>query len=98
MAIIDFATARRLVVEKWFPACEEDLETSAVLFDDRVEEYEWGWLFYWGPKEPSAVPPDVARWGYSPILVDRITGRIFAAGTGGVTAAVGKLLFERDRS
>ena len=98
MAKIDFATARRLVVEKWLPACEEDLETSAVLFDDRIEEHEWGWLFYWGPKDSSAVPHDVARWGYRPILVDRMTGNIFEAGTGGLHAAVAKLLWERKHN
>jgi len=98
MAIIDFATARRLVTEKWLPACEEDLETSAVLFDDQIEEHEWGWLFYWGPKDPSAVPHDVARWGYRPILVDRMTGSIFGAGTGGLQAAIARLLWDREHS
>jgi hypothetical protein len=95
--VTDLETARRHVLEKWLPACEEDIESSAVLFDDRTEEHEWGWIFYWGPKDPAAVAPEVARWGYRPILVDRITGNIYEAGTSGLTATIAKLLWERER-
>jgi hypothetical protein len=94
MTINDLATARQHVIENWLPGIEQDLETSVVVFDERTEEHEWGWLF-WGPKDPSAVASEESRWGYKPILVDRMSGNIYEVGTGGLKLTIAKLLWDR---
>lgn len=95
--MLDFDAARNSVVRKWLPALAEDLCTPAVLIEDQTEEHEWGWLFRWKPLDPSAVPPEEASWGFSPIIVDRVTGNAHHVGTVGTRAAVLRLLWDRER-
>ena len=94
--MIDIETAKQMVMDKWFPAYEEDLETPAMLLENNTEEHEWGWVFYWGPADPAQVPNDRAKWGYLPIIVDRINGNIRQVGGAGIKVAIAKLLWERD--
>jgi hypothetical protein len=94
--MIDIDTAKQLITEQWLPACEEDLETPAMLLEDKTEEFEWGWTFYWQPVDPSQVPKDRAKWGYLPILVDRTNGNVCPVGTAGLKVAILHLLSGRD--
>lgn len=94
--MIDVVTAKQLVIEDWLPAYEEDLETSAMLIEDLIEEYEWGWVFHRKPVDPTKVPSDEAKWGNLPILVDRTNGHIVQVGTACLKVAVAKLLLSRE--
>jgi hypothetical protein len=95
-SMIDLETARKMVFDKILVHYEPDLQTPAVILDDKTEEFAWGWIFYWEPKDPDRVPAEEARWGYFPILVNRRTGRIRHVGTAGIKAAIAALLWDQQ--
>jgi hypothetical protein len=95
--MIDLETAKTIVVERVLAHRETDLRTPAILLEDQIEEHEWGWVFHWRPKNPEQVPEEEAKWGYFPILVDRITGNIRHVGTAGIKLAIAGLLWDRER-
>ena len=94
--MIDYETARQIVISKWLPHKEEELGWPVVVDDEETEEYEWGWVIYYRPAEPERIPKTVARRGYLPLVVDRSNGLSFPVGTSGLYPAVRKLLGADD--
>lgn len=95
--MIDCETAKTIVVERFLAKLEDDLRTPAVLIDEKTEEHDWGWMFYWQPKDLTLVPEEEAKWGYSPIIVDRLTGNFRMVGSVGPKLAIAALLWDRPK-
>ena len=95
--MVNLAQAKVLVVD-WLRGREETLGYSLRILDEQVEEHEWGWVIWFGPDDPSQVPPDQRDRVHLPYIVDRITGRVRPVGTYGINLSVAKLLQERQES
>jgi hypothetical protein len=93
--MLDFEGAKRVARERWLSAFDDEPGGPQVIHDAECEEYEWGWLIEWGPSHPELVPPEEARWGTLPVLVDRVTGHLQTVSTSGPRLAILRLLERR---
>jgi hypothetical protein len=93
--VLDFEAAKRVARERWLSAFDDEPGGPQVIHDAECVEYEWGWLVEWGPSRPDEVPPEEARWGCLPVLVDRVTGHLQTVSTAGPRIAIMKLLERR---
>jgi hypothetical protein len=93
--MLDFEAAKRVARERWLSAFDDEPGGPQVIHEAECVEYEWGWLIRYGPSRPDQVPPEEARWGILPVLVDRVTGHVMHVSTSGVKLAILALLESR---
>lgn len=93
--MLDFEAAKRVARDRWLSAFDGEPGGPQVIQDAECVEFEWGWLIEWGPSRPDEVPPEEARWGRLPVLVDRVTGYLQTVSTAGPRMAIMKLLERR---
>lgn len=93
--MLNLNAARSKVMAEWLPVFEEDWGAPGVLAEAESDEYEWGWLFVFRPREPSSVPDSRDPWKVGRVLLDRATGRVDLVGSIGIRAAIMRLLMAR---
>jgi hypothetical protein len=97
--VLDFEGAKQGARERWLFAFDNEPGGPQIVLDDKCEEYEWGWMIYYGPSKPEEIPVEDRRpWGPMPLLVDRVTGSIQTVSTSGPNMPIVRLLSRRPAS
>jgi hypothetical protein len=96
--MLDFEAAKQVALKRGLAHCLDQPGGPPVIYDDKCEEFEWGWLIGWGWSYPEKVPSEERQIGNLPFLVDRVTGNLEQVSTSGETISIMNLLARRPPS
>ena len=86
------------IAKIWLAKYEENLGIPSVVMEETIREEPWGWVIFWEPSNPDLIPPEMADWGYMPVIVLRENGDVLPVSTAGVKATISQYFWSREEN
>ena len=82
----------------WLAQYEQNLGSPTLVIEESIREEPWGWVIFWEPSDPDLIPPELAEWGFMPVIVLRENGDVLPVSTAGVTATISQYFWSREEN